>query len=416
MRRGAARRLAVALGVAVAVHLLAWVVFRGWPLDRGTLEALTVERPDDKSRAALEQITVVELARGDVDEIPQIPLAALLGPADEVGVAQTHPNPDQAVDLPGQRAASRGGGATAGETAFTERHDPTTDVPIRHEPWNAKRDYQSVHDRTGRKPQSPEAIRRDDRRDVADRAAKLRVASAGELQASNGLAPAGRGTGAAEPATTRDERDAPAGTVTAAATEGAIRPNPTPAMVDPGTQATDTPKRADTASDDTNAAAASRETRPGPYEITPPTADGSARSGVRGDQAPGQLGTSTGTGTAATQWGAARGKRDLSIQAEPQDPYFRTLFTKLERAVVFPRQLALELRAGRPIAELVLRADGTIAGTAIAVSSGTAGFDRELIRAIGTLKRLPPPPASLLAGKPEIRVRVEWAFDPGILR
>ena len=115
-------------------------------------------------------------------------------------------------------------------------------------------------------------------------------------------------------------------------------------------------------------------------------------------------------------WGAKKGNRDTGIVAAPQDPYFRTLFVRLEKAIVFPKDLALDLRAGKPTAEMVLRADGTIGRTEIAISSGLTGFDRELLRAIGTLGRLPAPPATLLEGRSEIRVRIEWAFDPGILR
>jgi outer membrane biosynthesis protein TonB len=356
---------------------------------------------------------VFERSPGDFSSIPEIPVAALVGPADELGQAQTHPNPNADVEIAGARAASRGGGAPeAGTTSFTERRDPTHDVPIRHELWNGGRDYRSAHEATAPTAASPEAIHRDRDHDIADRARTTTTASAGGERPSTGQA-----TGHADGVATGADPHAPAAGATAPASrDGAIRPNPTAPLVEPGARATDTPERAPAATDNTGAAASSRETKPGPFEITPPATGGTARSGVAGAPAPGQTTTGSGTGTAATMWGAQRGNRDVGIVAAPQDPYFRTLFARLEKAIVFPKDLALDLRSGKPTAEMVLRADGTIGRTAIVITSGLAGFDRELLRAIGTLGRLPAPPAALLEGRTEIRVTIEWAFNPGILR
>jgi TonB family protein len=239
---------------------------------------------------------------------------------------------------------------------------------------------------------------------------------AGGKHASDGRSTTGTGDGTTVVIGGKTARDANAGVVTPQASDGAVRPNPTAPMADPGPTSTDTPKRADKPSDDTNPTAASHDQKSGPFEVTPPGSGGPQRAGVDGKPATGQLATSSGSGTGATTWGGPRGARDLAVTAEAQDPYFRQLFARLGKTIVFPHDLMLQLRTGRPIAELVLRADGTITQTAIAVPCGTPGFDRELLRAIGTLKRLPAVPVALLHGKPEIRVRVEWAFDPGILR
>ncbi|MEJ7597402.1 MAG: TonB family protein [Kofleriaceae bacterium] len=417
MRGGSARRLALALGVAAGTHLLAWFAVRDWRTDGITVVRSSEIAPGSTvEREQATELTMVELATLPAAGIPEIPLSALRGPADEVG-ARTHPAPDQAAEIAGQVAASRGGGGASGATQFTGRRDQTTDVPIHHELWNGKRDYQSAHEKTARTARSPEAVRQSREQDIGDRAKATRVASAGAAQVSTGGAEAGRGPATIAPVGAPSAGGtAPAGTQTPAAQAGAMRPNPTPAQVEPGVHSTDVPVRGPTPTDNTNTAAASRDLKAGPFEITPPATGGTARTGVAGTPAPGQSAAGRSTGTAQTRWGVAKGPRNLGITAEAQDPYFRTMFARLGKIVVYPRNLAIELRSGRPIAELTLRADGGLSRATIAVPSGKPEFDKELVRAIGVLGRLPPPPASLLEGRLEIRVRIEWVFDPGILR
>jgi hypothetical protein len=390
------RRAAVALAVAIAVHALALLVVGGWYLaDRDDGD----EPVPTTAPTPFDDVTVIALAP-DV----KIPELAAVGPADELGTAQTHPLPNAPVDLPGERAADSGGGAKAGDTAFAERRDRADDDALRAELWNGKSGHQAAHERSGR-AKSPEAVHRDRTGDVGDRAvaASGRAASAGDTHDhGGGIATLARG------------RDSIAGATTPAE-PGSSRANATPVMTEPGPHATDTRQRATTASDPANAAAASNERAPGPYEIAPPSAAGSAPTGVAGSPAPGQLANARGTDTGATTANARPGPRDLTITAQPQDAYFRTLFARLDKTIVFPHDLALDLRSGRPIATFSIRTDGTIADITLEVPS-LPGFNQELLRALATLKRLPPPPASLLAGQPVMRVRIEWAFDAGILR
>jgi hypothetical protein len=391
------RRAAAALAVAIAVHALALLVVCEWYLavrDDGADEPAPIAAP-----SPVDDVTVVALAP-DV----KIPELAVAGPADELGQAQTHPLPNAQVDLPGERAADAGGGARPGDTAFAERRDRADDDALRHELWNDKPGHQAAHERSGR-AKSPEAIHRDPHDALGDRpvAPDGHAASRGDAR--------DRGGGVAKLARGSD----PIAGATKPADPGASRANPTPVMTDPGPHATDTRERAATASDSANAAAASHERAPGPYEIAPPSAGGSAPTGVAGAAAPGQLANARGSDTAATTANARPGPRDLTVTAQPQDSYFRALFARLDKAIIFPHDLALDLRSGRPIATFTIRADGTIADIALEVPS-LPGFNQELLRALATLKRLPPPPASLLAGQPVMRVRIEWAFDAGILR
>jgi hypothetical protein len=397
MPRGRRVQIAAALGAAAAVHaLIGLAILASWPEP-------AVPPPDDESRASDGEITTVALAEPAPTTTPP---PAVRGGADELGAAQTHPLPAQHVDLPGAQAASRGGGVRAGETAFTERRDPSHDDALRHEPWNDKAGHQSAHERTARRSASPEAIHRDDTHAIGDRAraAAGSVASSGDAR--------GQGAGIAP----RGGHDEPiAGAANPPPTPGSSRASTTAAMTDPGAHAADVVPHATTAADATNAAAASHVIAPAPFEITPASAGGRAPTGVAGTPAPGQLDGGRGAGTAAATAQVRVGARDLTVTATTQDPYFRALFAKLGAAITYPRDLALDLRSGRPVATFTLRADGAIADVEIAVPS-LPGFNRELVRALVALAHLPPPPPSLLAARTSVRVRVEWAFDPGILR
>src|SRR5215470_13871915 len=132
------RRAAAALAIAIAVHALALLVVCEWYLavrDGGDDEPAVATAP-----APIDDVTVIALAP-DV----KIPELAVVGPADELGVAQTHPLPNAPVDLPGERAADTGGGARPGNTAFAERRDRADDDALRAEFWNGKPAHQAAH-------------------------------------------------------------------------------------------------------------------------------------------------------------------------------------------------------------------------------------------------------------------------------
>ena len=66
--------------------------------------------------------------------------------------------------------------------------------------------------------------------------------------------------------------------------------------------------------------------------------------------------------------------------------------------------------SGRSIATLQLHADGRVSDITIVTSSGFAGFDAELRRALGAIGDLGPVPARLLDGRASLRVMVPYTF------
>ncbi len=144
---------------------------------------------------------------------------------------------------------------------------------------------------------------------------------------------------------------------------------------------------------------------------TPARAGGRAGEGVRGARsADGALADGHGDGTAASRAALDAGDGGAATWASRTDPYLRALLGKLDRAITFPHALALDLRSGRSIAVMTLHADGRISEITVVTTSGFAGFDDELARALRTLERLGPVPAALLDGRRTLRVMVPYTF------
>ena len=102
--------------------------------------------------------------------------------------------------------------------------------------------------------------------------------------------------------------------------------------------------------------------------------------------------------------------------ASRTDPYLRELLRRLDGAVVFPHDLELDLRSGRVIAAMVVRADGEISSVTVTTSSGFDGFDQELVRALRAIGPLDPVPASLLAHARALRVIIPYTFRNPMIR
>jgi len=126
---------------------------------------------------------------------PALPLAAILGTGD-VMADGTGANRPRSADLPGARAADRGGGAEGGTASWTERRDRPDDAALRSRIWTGPDAYRAPREDGDRRATSPEAITRRPDRSYGDRAPRPRAA-AGAATASTGDAD---GTGRAGPA------------------------------------------------------------------------------------------------------------------------------------------------------------------------------------------------------------------------
>src|SRR5688572_14733167 len=217
-------------------------------------------------------IDVDVVALLDPSQLP--PPLAVWGPGDLAGFAATHPLPSAEVDRPGDRAAERGGGATGGPTVWADRRDRLDDATLLAEPWNGGDDYRAAHDRSGARTASAEALHR--RRDTGagDRQAR-RLAADGAAVASTG-ATAGIGAGDGD-ALWRDA-DPRFGLKPGAPQEvrrgGATQVTRDPAFADRGAASADVTTRDDRTGDRETVAAASRETTPDPFDLTPAQSGG----------------------------------------------------------------------------------------------------------------------------------------------
>lgn len=402
------RRMAAAAGAALALHaaLLALVVPRpGAGTAAGEPPAGEALREDGYELAAIALI----------DEAPPGPLReAVLGEADEVGQGATHPYPNAPTDAPGVRAAAAGGGAP-GADAVTGRTDrDTRSAQI----WNDDARIRAARVDTGRRAASDEAITRDPDRGfehmrsrpgrarTGDPAPQAGVDDGGQVAA---LAPPERDWLDADPLFDAPERRARA--ASGAPQAGHRRP-----LVERGAPAVDAHRRG-IPGDRADSAARSAERDPGAYERTRASGGGGQGAGAG---APGQRpGTSPrrgGTGTAATRAPAAPGAADRSVRARRQTPYFRDMYRSVDRELRFPRERALALDQGEVVVTFTLTGTGELRDLRVTRSSGFDDFDREAERAFRAAAPFGAPPASLVRGARELRVRAPYKFSNPMIR
>ncbi|MEZ4404273.1 MAG: energy transducer TonB [Kofleriaceae bacterium] len=338
---------------------------------------------------------------------PAIPLEAILGTGDRVTGDGQARLPD-AADLPGTRAADRGGGAVAGADTWADRRDRVDDAALRSRVWTSPDAYLAPRTPGQRRAASPEAVTRSPQTQYGERAVR-RPAAAGAAQASIG---ADVGTGA--PGTPLvvgpgQDRAGAAGATTPARRDGAVVAVTEAAYVDRGDQAVDVARRGATA-DDRSVAAASDQPAPDPFDLTPPRSGGGPGAGVAGVPGPGAVTDGWGRGTAASRAQAPAGDDGAPTYASRRDPYFLELFRRLDERVVYPRELAVSLTSGRVVAQLTLNADGTFVDVGLHASSGYPAFDQQITGALRTVGKLGPVPAGLLRGRASLRVRVPYTF------
>jgi len=416
----ARRVLAVALAGAFLAHAVGLAIHDALhEPDARLVVALAPigEPPPATAPTAWIDLVPIAVVSLDAEQLARLPLAAVPGPGDDAAWTGAHPAPDASADLPGARAADRGGGASGGPDTWTGRRDPDQ-TPLRAQPWNGAAVYRAPRQDLGRRAATREAIARAPEKAWGDRQARAR-AKAGAPDASRGDRADGAGAGNGVLAAPGDDPTfEPAAGVTAPArADGATRATEEAAMVDRGTTATDVTRHGPTG-DDVAAAAASSERNPDPFDLTPSRGGGSRDGeGVRGvTPARGALADAHGTGTAASTASVTRGNGGVSVFASRTDPYLRDLLRRLDRAIRFPRDLKLDLRSGRVIASLTLHADGSITDITVATSSGYRGFDDELTRALRAIGPLRHAPAALLDGRRAIKILVPYTFRNPMIR
>jgi TonB family protein len=405
------RALALGLGGALFGHaiLLSSLPAPGYRIaiadvDHFSVPDLPISRPPDLP-TSVAVLTSDDLAR----------LEAIAGPSDSAAFAGATPLPDSSADLPGVTAADRGGGAVGGAATWTGRRDEDQ-TALRAELWNGASEYRTPREDRDHRAATTEAIERAPDAHYGDRQPRS-LAKAGDAAASKGDRAAGVGAGDGD-ASWKDADpvfDPAAGKTATQRKDGATRATHESAQVDRGDTATDVEHHGKTG-DDVSVAAASNQRDPDPYDLTPARSGGTSGEGVRGASGDGELTDGDGHGTGASRAHTSVGHGGASVWASRTDPYLRDLLRKLDRAIVFPHDLELDLRSGRVIATMVVRADGAITSVTVTTSSGFDGFDQELTRALRAIGPLDPVPASLLAHARALRVIVPYTFRNPMIR
>lgn len=345
---------------------------------------------------------------------PALSLDAILGAGDDLGGTGRAARPSSA-DLPGDRAAGRGGGAEGGAETWTERRDRADDAALRKQVWTSDHAYLAPRSAGLTPAASPEAIARGPDRQYGDRAPRV-LAAQGADEAALGDASGLGNDGAPTAAGADDARQGRTGASVPRRRDGAITRVVEAAYVDPGARAVDVARRGPTA-DDRAVAASSDQRRPDPFDLTPPRSGGlPTGEGVRGEPGSGVAIDGWGNGTEASRARAEAGEGGAPTWASRRDPYFLELFRKLDERIVYPRDLAIALVSGRVVAQIAIRADGTVRDVGIHAGSGYAQFDDQLTAALRGVGTLGPVPTAILGGRDELRVRIPYTFKSRMIQ
>lgn len=342
------------------------------------------------------------------------------GPGDTADFRGQHPMPGADLDMPGRAPAAHGGGAAGGTASWTGRQDAHD---IQSQTWSDPDRNLLPRTDTGARERSPEAIARAPERAYGDRTERRRKAREGHVAGRTGTdsggdhgAPTGiegERWDEADPwfDAARSRRDQRA--------EGSTRATPATALTDRGTPATDTHRKG-AAADDRSTIAASDATEPLAFEMTRNRAGGrTGGDGVAGAR-PG-AGVSArsqrrGAGTAATSAPVPAGPGGTSVRAARTNPYFRSMYERLDGRIEYPRELALRMEQGEVTVTFRLLADGRVADITVSSSSGFDAFDREVTEAIRDEAPYGRVPAAVLGGRTEVLVRAPYAFRNRMIR
>jgi|GEM_PF-1824384 len=370
--------------------------------------------PPPPSGAAPTVVTLIDLPPKGA------PLPAILGPTNDSSFDHSHPAPDMDVILPGDRAASRGGGARGGAETWTGRHD---NEDLRSAMWNHPDRYQTPRQKTSHRVRSTEALARHKRRGYQPTTDRRRRARKGDAHASAGSAK-GRGRVAMAVAVTRqhnadDIRHLAAETARQhkARASGRTVARRSRALTDVGVPTTETLRKGKTA-DKRTTVGLIHERDPQPFDLSRPSAHGAPGGhGVAGPhRAPGVASRGHGVGTAATRADLLPGWGRPSSRAPLEHPYFRRIYKRLDRLVVFPHELALRLEQGEVIVSFRLHASGRISDVHVTKRSGFRKFDRAVVTALRRAAPFGRVPSSILKGSQTMLVKAPYAFSNPLIQ
>jgi len=304
-------------------------------------------------------------------------------------------SPVTAVPLPGPEvprppATDSGNGAGRSPSEVAWRRDRST---LRDRLANGAERYQPAHSLTARAAVSPQADRREPRTGLGDAPRSLRAAgnpalSLGMLEPDAAL----RGGDTAQPGAPESPPVPMVAAPPSAATDVTDREGPLDTTQ--GARAFDVARRGPAAADDRAIREASAELHPSVTDLSAPSAPGASNEGHGPAAQPGPMARPVPRAGAPSQpghLGPLGGNGAGSARERAHAHYETEIRARVNRALVFPRSLAVRLLLGETMLSFAVASDGHLDGpVAITKSAGYEEFDRAAVDAV---RRAAPFPA-----------------------
>jgi TonB family protein len=318
-----------------------------------------------------------------------------LPPPEAEPPAEALPAADQARSVTAESAPQRGAteertspatdsGDGAGRPALlSSRRDTST---LRSRVADNASVYQIERERTASSASSPQPVRQEPRVGTGDSSRTRRRRAADAIAASESLPSDADGIFDPQPPAPGQSQQSDTGADLARG-EG-------PLDADKGRRRFEVPQ-VGVAQDAQSVRGASNEARPGRFELSTAAVAGAGTAGHGPGEDPGAVSRPSPGEAAAVRGARADAPRgpDLAMSAAERE-YQRALGEinrRIQKALRFPKRLALELEQGETVVYFVLRPDGRIDGTVrVLKSAGFAEFDAEAVSAVNRAAPFPP--------------------------
>ncbi len=405
MDRGKQRGVRWALLVALLVHGAVFLVWRGAaPVvvasPSPTTPALVPDHPN-----ILAGVTLVAMS--------DVPQPSALGAA-ETWADSTHSASPSAVVAPGQALGTRASG-TAGQPSRSERSDSSSRSTGY---WNHPDVTQTQHASLSRRGKSsPESLERSQNVGSATKQPQAHRAKHGEEQQRAGIT-ASQGQGgvpgeSGEEWFALDPRFDTAPTSSTKRQLGVVRPSTAAPLEDQGTVSTENLERGE-ATQWASAAGLSSRTRTSPFDLGAPSSGGTAGLGAGGTR--GKSVASQGGQGSAAQNGSDVARGLALAHATRSNPYFYSMYRRIDKELRFPEALALALEQGEVVLQFRLDSEGRVHGLRVDAKSEFREFDKEAMRAFRAAAPFGRVPKALLAGRSSLPVRAPYYFRNPLIR
>ncbi len=391
---------------AMLVHGAVFAVWRGTEPSALASAPLTPTPAPPAQSAMLAGVSLVVMS--DV-----VPMASAEGAA-EMWADSTQSASPSAFLAPGQALGVRASG-TAGQPSRSERSDSSSRSTAY---WNHSDVTQMQHaSKSRRGKSSPESLERSPVVGFATRQVQARRAQHGDTQQRAGLAES-RGQGGAPGESgaewfALDPRFDTAPTSSINRQPGVVHPSAAAVHADRGVESTENSERGDT-TQWTSAVGLSSRVRTSPFDLGSPSAGGATGLGAGGKR--GKSVASQGARGRAAQNGSDVTRGLALTHATRSNPYFYSMYRRIDKELRFPEALALALEQGEVVLQFRLDPQGRVHDLRIDATSEFREFDKEALRAFRAAAPFGRVPKALLAGRSSLPVKAPYYFRNSLIR